>query len=90
MSAPTEPIWKRWLDRLLMVNVLLVFVGAGVFAVAVASQSQGNDWLMDRIQVLWQPLFAPAISLLIMAALVSGIFSWWQRRVLKPDRGSES
>ena len=90
MSAPTEPIWKRWLDRLLMVNVLLVFVGAGVFAVAVATQSQGNDWLMDRIQVLWQPLFAPAISLLIMAALVSGIFSWWQRRVLKPDRGSES
>ena len=90
MSAPTEPIWKRWLDRLLMVNVLLVFVGAGVFAVAAASQSQGNDWLMDRFQVLWQPLFAPAISLLIMAALVSGIFSWWQRRVLKPDRGSES
>ena len=29
MSAPTEPVWKRWLDRLLMVNVLLVFIGAG-------------------------------------------------------------
>ena len=53
-------------------------------------QSQGDDWLMDRVQVLWQPLFAPAISLLIMAALVSGIFSWWQRRVLKPDRGNGS
>ena len=70
--------------------VLLVFIGAGVFAVAVVRQSQGHDWLMDQVQLLWQPLFAPAISLLIMAALVSGIFSWWQRRVLKPDRGSGS
>ena len=38
MSAPPEPAWKRWLDRLLMVNVLLVFIGAGVFAVAVVQQ----------------------------------------------------
>ena len=78
MSAPSEPAWKRWLDRLLMVNVLLVFIGAGVFAVAVVQQGQGHDWLMDQVQLLWQPLFAPAISLLIMAALVSGIFSWCQ------------
>ena len=90
MSATPEPAWKRWLDRLLMGNVLLVFIGAGIFAVAVVTQGQGNNWLMDRVQVLWQPLFSPAISLLIMAALVSGIFSWWQRRVLKPDRGSGS
>ena len=90
MSATPEPAWKRWLDRLLMVNVLLVFIGAGVFAVAVVQQGQGHDWLMDQVQLLWQPLFAPAISLLIMAALVSGIFSWWQRRVQQPDRGSGS
>ena len=69
MSAPSEPAWKRWLDRLLMVNVLLVFIGAGVFAVAVVRQGQGDDWLMDQVQVLWQPLFAPAISLLIMAMI---------------------
>ena len=52
MSAPSEPAWKRWLDRLLMVNVLLVFIGAGVFAVAVVQQGQGHDWLMDQVQVL--------------------------------------
>ena len=57
MSAPPEPAWKRWLDRLLMVNVLLVFIGAGVFAVAVVQQGQGHDWLMDQVQVLWQPPF---------------------------------
>ena len=50
MSAPSEPAWKRWLDRLLMVNVLLVFIGAGIFAVAVVQQGQGHDWLMDQVQ----------------------------------------
>ena len=59
MSAPSEPAWKRWLDRRLMVNVLLVFIGAGVFAVAVVQQGQVHDWLMDQVQLLWQPLFAP-------------------------------
>jgi hypothetical protein len=29
MTAGTEPTWKRWLDRLLMLNVLVVFLGAG-------------------------------------------------------------
>ena len=88
MTASSEPAWKRWLDRLLMLNVLVVFLGAGFFGVAVTAQSQGHNQPMDLFQTLWQPLFTPAISLLIMAALLSGIVSWWQRRVLKPDRGN--
>ena len=62
--------------------------GDGFFGVAVTAQSQGHNQPMDLFQTLWQPLFTPAISLLIMAALLSGIISWWQRRVLKPDRGN--
>ena len=90
MSAPTEPLWKRWLDRLLMLNVLLVASGAVFFTVAVVAQSQGRDRAMDLFQQLWQPLFTPAISLLIMAALISGIVSWWQRRGPMADRDSGS
>ena len=90
MTASAEPSWKRWLDRLLMLNVLVVFLGAGFFAVAVVSESQGRHAAMDLFQQLWQPLFTPAISVLIMAALTSGILSWWQRRVLKPRSGSGS
>ena len=90
MTAPTEPTWKRWLDRLLMLNVLVVFLGAGFFGVAVMAQTQGQNQPMDRFQQLWQPLFTPAISLLIMAALLSGILSWWQRRGQRSNRGSES
>ena len=90
MRASPEPVWKRWLDRLLMLNVLVVIGGAVFFSVAVAAQAQGRDQAMDLFQSLWQPLFTPAISLLIMAALLSGIISWWQRRVMRPDRGSEN
>ena len=90
MTAGTEPTWKLWLDRLLMLNVLVVFVGAGFFVVAVVAQSQGQSGLMDLFQQLWQPLFTPAISLLIMAAVLSGILSWWQRRRLKPGSRSGS
>ena len=90
MRASPEPVWKRWLDRLLMLNVLVVICGAVFFGVAVAAEAQGRDQAMDLFQSLWQPLFTPAISLLIMAALVSGIISWWQRRVMKPDRDSEN
>ena len=89
MTASAEPSWKRWLDRLLMLNVLVVFLGAGFFAVAVVTQSQGNNAPMDLFQQLWQPLFTPAISVLIMAALTSGILSWWQRRVQKPRSDNE-
>ena len=90
MTTSPEPVWKRWLDRLLMLNVLVVFLGAGFFGVAVVAQTQGRNQPMDLFQLLWQPLFTPAISLLIMAALISGILSWWQRRVQSGDRGSES
>ena len=90
MTAGTEPTWKRWLDRLLMLNVLVVILGAGFFVAAVVAQSQGQSGLMDLFQQLWQPLFTPAISLLIMAAVLSGILSWWQRRRLKPGSGSGS
>ena len=90
MTASAEPSWKRWLDRLLMLNVLVVFLGAGFFAVAVVTQSQGKNAPMDLFQQLWQPLFTPAISVLIMAALTSGIVSWWQRRVQKPRSDNES
>ena len=88
MTTPSQPTWKRWLDRLLMLNVLVVVLGAGFFGMSIAAQTQGRSEPMDLFQQLWQPLFAPAISLLIMAALLSGILSWWQRRVQPSDRGS--
>ena len=89
MSIPnTEPIWKRWLDRVLVLNVFLVIAGAGWFAIAVIASSQGLEAPMRLFMRLWEPLFTPAIGLLMGAAVLSGCWSWWQRRVQRA--GSDS
>ena len=89
MSSPApEPGWKIWLDRLLVVDVFLVLAGAGWFAAGVIASSQGIEAPLKLFQQLWDPLFTPAIGLLIASALVSGIASWWQRRGPRANRDS--
>jgi len=87
MSSPApEPGWKVWLDRLLVLDVFLVLAGAGWFAGGVIASSQGIEAPLKLFQQLWDPLFTPAIGLLIASALVSGIASWWQRRGPQANR----
>ena len=86
----SEPAWKRWLDRILVLNVFLVIAGAGWFAVAVIGSSQGLEAPMTLFMRLWEPLFTPAIGLLMGAAVLSGCWSWWQRRVQRAESGRES
>ena len=89
MSSPApEPGWKVWLDRLLVLDVFLVLAGAGWFAAGVIANSQGIEAPLKLFQQLWDPLFTPAIGLLIASALVSGIASWWQRRGPQANRDS--
>ena len=87
-STPDQPTWKLWLDRLLVVDVFLALAGAGWFGIAIAASSQGVEGPLHLFQQLWDPLFTPAIGLLIASALVSGIASWWQRRGPQADRDS--
>ena len=69
-----------------MLNVLLGVRGRLLHRGCIA-QSQGRDQAMDLFQQLW-PAVPPAISLLIMAALISGIVSWWRRRVQTADQAN--
>lgn len=71
---------REWLDRLLVADVFLVLAGALWFAVAVVLHSQGVEAPLATFQKLWEPLFTPAIGLLMAAALFSGALGWWQRR----------
>lgn len=87
-STPDQPTWKLWLDRLLVVDVFLVLAGAGWFGIAIVASSQGIEAPLHLFQQLWDPLFTPAIGLLIASALVSGIASWWRRRGPQADRDS--
>ncbi len=71
---------QQWLDRLLVLDVFLVIGAALWFAVAVVLQTQGVKAPLQLFQRLWEPLFTPAIGLLMAAALLSGALGWWRRR----------
>ena len=71
---------KGMLDTLLVIDVFVVIAGALWFGVAVLLHSRQIEAPLDLFQPLWEPLFTPAIGLLMGAAVLSGILSWWQRR----------
>lgn len=71
---------KSLLDLLLVVDVFVVIAGALWFALAVLLHSQQIDAPLTLFQRLWEPLFTPAIGLLMASALLSGVLGWWQRR----------
>jgi len=71
---------KGALDALLVADVFVVIAGALWFGLAVVLHSQSIEAPLDLFQRLWEPLFTPAIGLLMAAALLSGALGWWQRR----------
>ena len=90
MAEPTTSITtgqrlKGWIDTLLVVDVFVVIAGAIWFGVAVICHSRKIEAPLDWFQRLWEPLFTPAIGLLMGDAILSGVLgwalNWWQRRV---------
>jgi hypothetical protein len=74
---------KGWIDTLLVADVFVVIAGAVWFGVAVVCHSRGVDAPLNLFQRLWEPLFTPAIGLLMGAAILSGVLGWalnWWRR----------
>jgi hypothetical protein len=67
-------------DRILVADVFLVIVGALWFIAAVVLHSQHVEAPLAMFRRLWDPLFTPAIGVLMAAALFSGALGWWQRR----------
>ena len=58
-------------SQMLVGGIFLVIVGALWFLVAVICHSRGMEAPLDRFQQLWEPLFTPAIGLLMAAAVGS-------------------
>jgi uncharacterized iron-regulated membrane protein len=52
--------------------------------------ARGVEAPLTLFQRLWEPLFTPAIGLLMAAAVLSGILGWWQRRGQGRSRGTGS
>ena len=76
---------KQIIDNLLLVNLFTVIFFALFFIFAIIMQLNGISIFINFIQIIWNPLIVPLITILIISALVIGINSWWKRKVLSQE-----
>lgn len=71
----------NWLDTFLVVDVFLVIIGFGWFAIAVIGRYSGVSLGLDLWHKLWEPVFTPAIGILMGGAILSGIIKQITKRL---------
>ena len=76
---------KQIIDNLLLMNLFIVIFFAIFFIFAIIMQLNSIFIFINFIQIVWNPLIVPLITILIIAALVNGINSWWRRRLLSQE-----
>ena len=76
---------KQIIDSLLLINLFTVIFFAIFFIFAIIRQLNGIFIFINFIQMVWNPLVVPLITILIISALVNGINSWWRRRSLSQE-----
>ena len=76
---------KQILDNLLLINLFTVIFFAIFFIFAIIMQLNGISIFINFIQIVWNPLVVPLITILIIGALVNGINSWWRRKLLSQE-----
>ena len=76
---------KQIIDNLLLINLFTVIFFAIFFIFAIIMQLNGIFIFINFIQIVWNPLIVPLITILIISALVNGINSWWRRKLLSQE-----
>ena len=76
---------KQIIDNLLLINLFAVIFFAIFFIFAIVMQLNGIFIFINFIQIVWNPLIVPLITILIIGALVNGINSWWRRKLLSQE-----
>ena len=76
---------KQIIDNLLLINLFTVIFFAIFFIFAIIMQFNGIFIFINFIQIFWNPLIVPLITILIIGALANGINSWWRRRLLSQE-----
>ena len=76
---------KKIIDNLLLINLFTVIFFAIFFIFAIIMQLNGIFVFINFIQIVWNPLVVPLITILIVGALVNGINSWWRRKLLSQE-----
>jgi len=76
---------KQIIDNLLLINLFIVIFFAIFFIFAIIMELNGIFIFIKFIQIVWNPLVVPLITILIIGALVNGINSWWTRKLLSQE-----
>lgn len=72
---------NRLISWVLVIDFALVLASLGWFVVAVVGRSFNFNLGLERWYQLWNPLFLPAISLLMAGAIASGVVGWVSRKL---------
>ena len=76
---------KQIIDNFLLINLFTVIFFAIFFIFAIIMQLNGIFTFINFIQIVWNPLIVPLITILIIGALVNAINSWWRRKLLSQE-----
>ena len=76
---------KQIIDNLLLIDLFIVIFFAIFFIFAIIMQLNGIFIFINFIQIVWNPLVVPLITIFIIGALVNGINSWWRRKLLSQE-----
>ena len=77
---------KQIIDNLLLINLFTVIFFSIFFIFAIIMQLNGISVFINFIQIVWNPLIVPLITILVIGALVNGINSWWRRKLLSQEK----
>ncbi len=76
---------KQIIDNFLLINLFTVIFFAIFFIFAIIMQLNGILIFINFIQIVWNPIIVPLITILVIGALVNGINSWWRRKLLSQE-----
>ena len=84
-NANNQNKLKQIIDNFLLINLFTVIFFAIFFVFAIIMQLNEIFIFINFIQIVWNPLIVPLITILIIGALVNGINSWWRRKLLSQE-----
>lgn len=71
----------RWLDLALVADFFFVLCSFFWLVIAVVGRGAGVPLGLDVWYKLWQPVFTPAIGILMSATIISGLSRWVVKRL---------
>lgn len=78
----------KWLNRLLVADVFLVLLSFFWLAIAVIGRGLEIPLGLDLWFQLWEPVFTPAIGILMGGAILSGMIGWVSKRFFSSQSNS--